>query len=913
MKTATAIKLLILGLLLLTLGVAIKQVNYHTSPEQLRRALREELAASLEADLSLDSARLDSRAVLHAEGAAVTLAGQEEPFFTCREILIGFDKFEMLRLRPVVEKVVLVEPTLKLSYREEDRSWNFEAIRIKEVEKKAPSDELLREGIVIEDGVLVVQNAQLFGDDKPRTYPGFHLKCERDYSTANRWRFRGGFRGGALSGADVSGWFAAGQMPRFNLRMICRDLSADRAFWQEIPQGNDLWEEYQVEGRLSVEALISSRETGGVKYSLRIGVRDATARTEFFPTRICSINGLLEVTDGDLIIKDLSGVIPAEEFGLTEIEAPSARIRMDGVCHLDRPGGLFQISAVDLPICRTSIEGIPDIGRELWERLRPTGRSRITLTLTDPPGGGEMVFWSVVELEGVTLRPAELPFPLEQVSGTISVDNDGVRLEGLRGILVQQGPGTEGLSPSTAHFRADGLIDFEGKDGALNVTLRNVRTHEELVKAVPACGEQIWELLKPDVVLDASILLRDKADSNDMSYSVLLELRGGQVTAEAFPLPLKDLVGTIKADQGTISVEHITATLDTGDEMAEEAQATSSVEVRGVVDLEAERAELYMVARDLFLSEKLLAAIPGVGEEIWEAVRPRHTVSVSGKFLYDGQDEDRPLRYFLDLDIRDVSLFAQSLPVPVDALSGQLLVSESRMYSNDFTGVSCGGHFDGELVMYYGTEGELPSYGTRLNFSRIELADLVESLTGEETELAGRLSGVIVIGGILGDPSAVTGEGRILLTEGDVWQMPLFVGVLKVLHLAMPTGGSLGRGEATFELKGDEVQVHEFEVTGGGLNISGRGSVWLDGKLALTMVAIGAPEKGSGIPIVSSVVGWVLQTMERQLVRLDVSGTVGDPHFEHRVLSKITWPLTSLRGILLSPFFGSDREEAAED
>ncbi|MHC4591926.1 MAG: hypothetical protein ACYS8L_04425 [Planctomycetota bacterium] len=120
------------------------------------------------------------------------------------------------------------------------------------------------------------------------------------------------------------------------------------------------------------------------------------------------------------------------------------------------------------------------------------------------------------------------------------------------------------------------------------------------------------------------------------------------------------------------------------------------------------------------------------------------------------------------------------------------------------------------------------------------------------------------------------------------------------------------KGEMVFSFSGGKITVTEFDLTGGGLNLSGYGSVWLDGRLALTMVAVGAPEEGKGIPIISRVVGWLLKAVERQLVRLDVSGTLENPVIEHRVLSKITWPLANLRSVLFSPIFGSGADEEPE-
>ncbi|MGD2175727.1 MAG: hypothetical protein PVJ27_10020, partial [Candidatus Brocadiaceae bacterium] len=140
-----------------------------------------------------------------------------------------------------------------------------------------------------------------------------------------------------------------------------------------------------------------------------------------------------------------------------------------------------------------------------------------------------------------------------------------------------------------------------------------------------------------------------------------------------------------------------------------------------------------------------------------------------------------------------------------------------------------------------------------------------------------------------------------------------FVQLLNVLHLGLPGAAAAPiQGEAFFALDGSEIPIREFELNGGGLRLSGKGRAWLDGRLDLQMVAVGAPEEAGPIPLVSTVVDRLLQLVESELVRLDVSGTIDDPVFKHRVLSKITRPVTSLRAILFSPLFGGGGEGAEQ-
>jgi len=91
------------------------------------------------------------------------------------------------------------------------------------------------------------------------------------------------------------------------------------------------------------------------------------------------------------------------------------------------------------------------------------------------------------------------------------------------------------------------------------------------------------------------------------------------------------------------------------------------------------------------------------------------------------------------------------------------------------------------------------------------------------------------------------------------------------------------------------------------MQVSGYGEVRDMNQLDMTLVAAGAPSGGGGIPIVSSALGWVMRGVERELFQLEVTGPLSKPKFALKHLAKVMWPLTSLRTILTSPFYRSDK------
>ncbi len=256
-------------------------------------------------------------------------------------------------------------------------------------------------------------------------------------------------------------------------------------------------------------------------------------------------------------------------------------------------------------------------------------------------------------------------------------------------------------------------------------------------------------------------------------------------------------------------------------------------------------------------------------------MRPAGVGSVDGQIVYD-HGEEQPFHCFLDVGLQDVSMTPKELKTPLTAVAGHILVTEKQAFSNEFSGLVCGGRFTGRAVVSYGPDEKFPRYGASASVEKADVAQLAKCLTGQDQGILGQLSGWVEMGGFYGQDSGMAINGYVSLTDGHLMNMPFFAQLLSVLRLNLPGQEKADQqGDLTFSRAGDRVNIEDFEFTGGGLNLSGLGSIGLDGSLNLTLIAVGAPK--GGIPILSTLVDWLLSNIERQLVRVDVSGTLSKP------------------------------------
>ena len=912
MRVWTCLKLIALGLILIAVGVGTKLavstvalVRRQTSPEQLHAMLYEELTAALDAEVELGPVRLNPEGFLCAEGLTVRLPGDEEPLLECRQVFIGLDKVQALFLRPVVEKLIVVEPKLRLSYSKGEQGWNIERLRFKPRPEAEPPEGLLRGGITLEGAAVTVSDALLFGDDAPRTYEGLNVVLRPGRGTGD-WRVDGALTRGPLAGTQLSGWFRTGKDGGLSLDVAAGRLEAGEALWGLVPAGRRVWDDYRVQGLLACRGTVRQAPGEPLHFNFDVDVSGASLRTPYFPLPLDRVSGRIRITDREVVLQDCRAVVLPAALGDPEGKL-TAQVVASGSVPMDGRGLALRIEALDLPLCRAVVESIPGAGPQIWERLKPEGRARLLLTVRDEPSTPDLDFTAVVELDDATISPKESPVPIQNLGGTLVVDGQTVRLRDVRGLIVQEAAqGTPG--PTLAAVSIDGVLDLGGRNSLLNVSLSNLRTNEQLVRAVPGVGDDLWETLKPEVLLDAQVRLIDGADGGTMAPSVRLVLHGGRAEPSFLPMPLEDLAGTVRAEGDKVFLERLSATIVPEDGTAGPGHAPSLVELQGTVVPKGPVLDLYLKAENLVLTERILSVVPVMGPQLWQQTRLQGWASVAGQVRYDGR-EDGKLALRLSVNLQDVSLLPQALPIRIDALAGELLVTEQQALSNDFTGVTCRGKFRGAAIVDYAEAADLLQYNAQIQFSQVDLGLLIERLSGERRKVDGRLSGELAIGGLAGDALSTAGEGHVELSEGRLWETPFFAKLLGVLSLVVPSGDEVpAKGDANFTISGNLVSVQQFELAGGGLALSGVGKVTLDRGPDLTMMVVGAPA-GGGIPIVTPIVSWLLQFVERQLFEVRVSGTWAEPEFDFKVLGKITRPLTGLGKTLISPLVGggSDR------
>ncbi len=1026
MKLRTSIRLVAAGAVLAAIGLAIREVRLRTAPEAVRQSLLKNFNEALDADFAVESARFEFDGRVEAGPITVSAPGLARPVLECPRTILQLDLWQMLHLNKVLRRCAVLSPTIRLLYDPERSAWNFQTIEPRPGDGAA-REGFLADGVEVRDATLQLRHGKLFDDDATRTYEGIDLRLVPGSGANPGWNFSGIVAGGPVRGVRLHGYFDADSDPPLKVTYEARGLRADKALWQLVPRGGLIWQRYRPVGDVSVSGLISQSPGRKTQYRCQVELHGLTANAPFLPRPAQSVRGTVVVSNRGVSLRNLTGVIPARELD-PNIETPyPVQFRVEGE-HRNHRESDYHVEVTDVPICRATLEAIPDVGQQIWERLRPRGRCDVSLRLSRQREGQPLRPAVTVRLHDGTVHLPELPRPLHNVNGTIRMEDGVATFHGLRAVLPA-GPGTSEGSEAASVW-VDGRLDDDGAM-ALDIRFHNLSTDRELVRKLDEGGE-IWGTLQPTVILDGRLLLERERDDAPLEPSGLLTVHGGRLQPRSLPVPFRDVTGTIRVDgRDQVFLERLAATAQLPPD-TERGSGANRVEISGPVDLAAGRAELTVVTRGVNVGESLLKALPRVGEKIWDQVQPTGLVSAEGKVSYDANREggpltgsgvltvhgararpkafpvpfkdvtgairiegldnlflerltataelpadpdhgrganhveisgpldpvsgradltvkarnvnvgerllkavphvgevlwtqaqprglaslsgrvsydkgrEKPVDFLLETEFYEVNLEPAGLDLPIKALAGRALISDTQAVSDDFTAIACHGQVSGSLVTRYGASGEYPTCAATLRLRRLDLSQLPGVARGQKPEAAGLISGVVEMGGVLGSRAGLGAEGTLTLEQGRLWNMPFFGGLVNVLHLQLTAPRETSQeGEARFRYVGGEVDVERFEVTGGGLDITGHGTINRDRELDMILVVVGTESRGKGIPIISRLVGWLMRAAEGELFRVNVSGTIDEPKYSPEFLGYITWPLTSLRNVFRNIIYGS--------
>jgi hypothetical protein len=161
------------------------------------------------------------------------------------------------------------------------------------------------------------------------------------------------------------------------------------------------------------------------------------------------------------------------------------------------------------------------------------------------------------------------------------------------------------------------------------------------------------------------------------------------------------------------------------------------------------------------------------------------------------------------------------------------------------------------------------TYQFDFNTDHCDVHKLLSAIRGKESQVSGALSGHAQLTGLGSDLAALRGKGNLEITDGVLWEMPLF-GIFS--HIMDGVSPGLGQTKATsakgtFTVEYQQAKTDDLQVAAGVFTLRGRGWVGFDGKLDFRIDA----QFMRSVPLIN-IPGWFIG----KIFEYKVGGTLGD-------------------------------------
>ncbi len=214
------------------------------------------------------------------------------------------------------------------------------------------------------------------------------------------------------------------------------------------------------------------------------------------------------------------------------------------------------------------------------------------------------------------------------------------------------------------------------------------------------------------------------------------------------------------------------------------------------------------------------------------------TVTTRGVYQFDGGKNTR-----LELNVEGkggMNYLFVGKTLPLDRVSANLIMTDDRLQIRDLSGTLFSGAIHGEAdISLARNDGR---YKAKVSVTAMDFPRLTDLYYDYKT-VHGQLSGDYDFTGVGSDPRKMRGTGKLGVTNGDVFAIPVFGPLSGLLNtvLAGNMGYSIARqADATLNVKDGVMHTDNFEVAGKLFRLLGHGDIYfLDDKLDFT-VRVGA-------------------------------------------------------------------------
>jgi hypothetical protein len=330
----------------------------------------------------------------------------------------------------------------------------------------------------------------------------------------------------------------------YYISIDANDVPMDAALEKALPPHyRDLYARMEADGVIDAKARVFStgdaNTVGPVSYLADVVCRSKSLKLEQMPVVLSDVVADAAVSPHSVTIRSLDGRYEQSRIAL------AGGMRMDAGLKSRRYHA--EVTAEDFPFNDTTIDLLPpSLGRQI-AAFRPQGRGNLHVKYEKTDGNEPPVYTGEVECLGVSINHERLPYPLQDVRGTISLTPDGLTLKDVTAAPVDpcQPKGLAAIRINGSASLAKGSLT----GGTFSLGAQGMLFTKELGEAMPEGIARVYRDLSPHgpLSLDVPKLVISKTAQDELvaEFEAAADLQGNDLRVAGTTMKV---AGDVKID-----------------------------------------------------------------------------------------------------------------------------------------------------------------------------------------------------------------------------------------------------------------------------------------------------------------------------------------------------------------------------
>ncbi len=296
--------------------------------------------------------------------------------------------------------------------------------------------------------------------------------------------------------------------------------------------------------KLSIEGVWG--QLGDAIVNGTVTCRDISILNANFPYEVEGITGEIAIADSDLELKNLAGThgdVDVTVEGTVKDNGPNSDVDI-------------RVASPNMRFDNDLKTALNESLQKVWFSFVPSGRTGLAYRYTRSPKG-EKTETLTMELKNAGMVYDHFPYPLENLTGTITYESDAVAFKNL--LAHYEDGRSVALNGQVLELRS-GRPNFK-----IHVDAKQIPVNEMLINAMPEDSRRFFNELEIDGLADIDVdVFRNETGKRLLDVIAKVTLDGKRLVYENFNVPMSDVHLSAVITHDLVDLKKLKAAVDGG-------------------------------------------------------------------------------------------------------------------------------------------------------------------------------------------------------------------------------------------------------------------------------------------------------------------------------------------------------------